>query len=231
MSNKERTTNVYRITSISNVNVFPKDDFMYVDANPVIDMLSPENNDFGSLLDKYVKELARDHNSMIVWSKHTEEEVRNVIHRAEYQKYATLHGITSPNSKPVYKHVEDTIDKNVAMILNGEVHNTTKQIFSILEQYGTQIPTDDDQNIDEIARFLYTNYGGNYPDAKHIAIANSLNINNILTNDFGIARYPHLNIFGMSSTINRESNNLNPLVKPTDYTTLISEDDDEAVNL
>lgn len=231
MSNKDATTNIYRISSNQNVNVFPQNDFVYVDANPVIDMLSPEQNSFGPSLENYVKELAKNHNSMIAWSKHTEDEVRNVIHRSEYHKYALVNGIISPNNKPVYKHVEDTINRSNAMIISEKVQNTTEGIFSILEQYGFQISIEDDQNIEVIAQFLYKHFGGNYPDAKHIAIANSFSINNILTNDFGIARYPYLNIFGMSSKITRESNNLNPLVNSIDYNTLISENDEEAINL
>lgn len=226
MSNKHPSTNIYRITNNNSTNIFPND-FLYLDANPIIDIISPNSNQNGPRFEQYIQDFAGKAHGLIVWSNHTVDEVRNYIHTSEYIKYAKNNGIQSPYpGTKDWKFVENTLDPSNMISLNQTVDNTTNDIFRLLEQYGEQFRVND-EIIEKVSNHLYINYGGNYPDAKHVAIANALSINCILSNDIGLARYPNLNLFGLSKQIQKESNNQNKLVDPVDYLEEVKKADDE----
>jgi len=226
MSIKHPSTNIYRITNNNSTNVFPND-FLYLDANPIIDIISPNSNKVGAKLEHYIQDFAGKSNGVVVWSNHTVDEVRSFIHTSEYIKYAKKNGIKSPyNDGKDWKHVENTLDQSNMISLNQTVDNTTNAVFRLLEQYGEKFRVDE-EIVEKVTNYLYTTYGGNYPDAKHVAIANLLSVNNILSSDIGISRYPNLNLFGISNQIQRVSNNLNRLVDPVNYLEEMRQADDE----
>lgn len=190
-----------------NRNIFPE--IIYLDANPAIDIANQRT--YGKVLEGYIQDLARK-GKMITWSEVTKEEVTGVIHNSKYDTYADQHDIkdeyyTNGNfRRPARKVAEGIVSQQEATLISLEVLSETDKIFQVLEQYGMQLENQDEQEIKQIRNYLYGNYGGGLKDAKHIAYANLSGVNNILSNDSGLLRYPCINVYGASVTVINFSN-------------------------
>jgi predicted nucleic acid-binding protein len=178
-----------------NTNTFSK--MIYVDTNSIIDIFEQRPN--GQLTEDYIKETA-NRDGMIIWSQHTIDEITDFVHVDQYKKYAKANGIKNNHIKAGWKIAEDTVTDLESIHIAINVNQSVEQITSYLEQFG--VKTEVDQHLmTNLSRVIYSTYGGNRKDSLHVAIANLSGVNDILTQDSGFLRFPHLNIFGASHGI------------------------------
>ena len=185
-----------------NTFVFP--DLIYIDTNSILDVVL--NRTYGSLVEQYWRELVRN-DGMIIWSRHTVEEVINTVHINEYIVYAEQQGINDilyPDGKIkkfAWKVAEDKVSNQESSLIASTVMTKVNSVFATLEQYGLESDNINDKELNQLANALYRNYGGSLKDAKHVASANLSETNYILSQDSGILRYPAQNVLGASKKL------------------------------
>jgi hypothetical protein len=186
-----------------NPNTFPA--LLYVDANPVLDVL--RNRQYGSLIEEYWAELVR-RDSMITWSEHTEDEVTDVISIYKYSEYALRNGIQEQtlfgNKIPAYKVAENIVSEADSVAIALSVQNDASDIFKRLRLYVLPIDSVPEDEVSKLTRYIYTNFGGTRKDARHVALANLSGTNDIQSNDVGLLRFPSINVFGASQVLRNE---------------------------
>lgn len=181
-----------------NKNMFPE--VIYVDTCSILDMTLLRTN--GQVTEDYLKEL-NNHSGIITWSQHTIDEMIQVFHVNEYFNLANSKNI---RTKKAWKIAEDTASNQESSLIAQRVLSTVNNVVETLEQFGVQSDVEA-LKVNELTMKIYSSYGGNLADSKHVAIANLSGTNNILTADKGYLRYPSLNIFGASSGITSGHNN------------------------
>ncbi|WP_066158175.1 type II toxin-antitoxin system VapC family toxin [Halalkalibacter krulwichiae] len=203
MSNEKKSV----VFSINDANwgntTIPYPETIYLDANPIIDIaLDRENSD---LVKSFLTSVTQQ-DGVIFWSSHTKQEVTRVLHASEYSKYADLNGITKRGNTPSWKMAENKMTSYQSSQLNKSVLQKRDELFSLLENLGLEVTANDynDTVVHRSAETLYSTYGGSIEDAKHVAIANSIGVNDILSHDKGFLNYPNLNIYGNSYAITRK---------------------------
>jgi predicted nucleic acid-binding protein len=219
MNGTKRITEVIRMNQTSksfdinkrnwnNTSTFP--DMIYLDTNAVLEIAMQRTH--GQLLEDFLIEL-RKRNGFAIWSDHTLNEVLDVVHYDEYVTYAKQQNLKGNSKKSAWKLAEDSASEQESIKISNNVANKVDVINTYLEQYGFLAETPL-STVEGLSKKIYQNYGGNRKDAKHIAYANVLGVNNILTLDGGILRYPNLNVYGSSQTLVQ---NYQPGQKPIEF--------------
>lgn len=202
-------------------------DIVYIDANPVLDVVKKRG--FGDLVEEYWGEIFKN-DGMIAWSDHTEEEVLRVIHRSEFQKYAEENQINPEYDrsgkiiKQAWKVAEDIVTKEESVKITNIVYENKTKIFEVVGQFGIKIEDISSTKINKLTQSIYTTYGGSLDDAKHISYANLSGINNILTHDAGMLRYPSQNVFGASKKLIQQYNSSQSPAKYIDLSEMLLKD-------
>lgn len=205
-----------------NSDTFP--DFLYIDTNVVLDIM--EQRSHGQLSEDYLKELVK-RGGMITWSNHLMEELTDYFHYQIYTQESLKLGTARSGNTHPRKVLENSATDQDSANYAKQVLQKVTGAKNYLRQLGVQSDPDVEE-VNELATHLYSNYGSNLKDSKHVAIANLSGTNNILTQDSGFLRYPEVNIFGSSNGINT---NVNSAVKDVngflDLRTLFKNNDNE----
>lgn len=200
MSHNTSTAFSIRRDNWCNKNVFP--DMVYIDTNVVLDIM--ERRKYWKTSEEYLKELVK-RDGMIIWSSHVIDEVIDFFHYQVYEEAASQitvpNNISPPNWKWLENNATDIESSNYANQVLEKVNNT----IQYLEQFGVQSDPDLNEVI-PLTLQLYSKFGLNRKDARHVAIATLSGTNNILTHDSGFLRFPHTNVFGASKAIVENTN-------------------------
>lgn len=182
--------------------LFPE--LIYIDTNVVLDIM--EQRSYGEISEEYLQELIQK-DGMITWSNHLIEELHDFFHYQIYNEEAEKIGVPSNINNP-HKWLENTATDQQSSVLNKLVVQKVNQAIEYLEQFGVQFDPPNTVEVNNLATNLYANYGTNYKDSKHVAIATLAGTNNILTQDAGYLKFPNVNVFGASSKIVNNSNSI-----------------------
>lgn len=146
---------------------------------------------------------------MLTWSEHTKDEVTDVIIGYKYTDYAIQNGIkaqikSNGNIIPAHKVAENSASTATSIAIALSVQKDISDLFNKLRQYGLPIENVPPDQVNDLTKYLHSNYGGTRKDAKHVAWANLGGTNDILSNDGGILRFPSVNVYGASWSVRKE---------------------------
>lgn len=219
---KETKTKVFDVSKVNwqNSNLFPKE--LIIDTNAIIDALTKRNK--GYEIEQYLEEL-KNNGSNFFWYPRIEDELFDFFHVDEYFNKAKRDGFRNKSGYFDWKAAENQVSTAEAAIISDKVSQRFDQTIAYLtDKNGLCIPAEE-ADYKPLARKIYSSYGGNRKDAEHVAFANEIGVNNIITQDTsngnGFLRYPSLNIFGNSTVIKNNYSAENSLNSFTDYSEIL----------
>lgn len=208
-------SHVIKLQTAAQNNIYPS--LLYVDSNPIIDLLVEQQNRNGAFVEDYLDSLVQ-HGGMITWSEHVKIELLKKLHYNTYANYAEQQGIqactSGRNTIPAWKHAESSVTRETSRRLAKQSAQHVDNIFVALERYGQQADSIDSNELYELACRIYSTYGNSIDDAIHIVYAVMNGTNSILTNDGRFAQVPELNIIGSSHTLLRNTQQLSTELLP-----------------
>lgn len=198
-----------KVFSIPNNNlVYPE--FMYVDTNAVVE-IGLNRRYKQQIMDFILAAVAND--TMLVYSPHMLEELKQTIHVNVLNKEMRNSRFRADgnNPKAPWKQFEDT-NVNVGPTTIAEFNNIIADLGRATSNTFYDLG---DGSISDIGNLTnkYMEVGIAPKDAKHAAIMDHNQINNVLTVDNGFTKIPNINIY---------SPNITPTVaSPNDFISIL----------